>query len=277
MAKDGRYDPKWLAQFYDSYGEKEWARWDKSPEERVKLYIHAHYLKTYIRAGQSVLEVGAGSGRFTKMLADLGARIVVADISPGQLKLNKTNSELHAYKASVVDWIEADACELGQFADGQFDSVVAYGGLIGFVFERRAQAMSELLRVTAKGGYVLMSVMSLWGTVHSALESVLAVDQIENEQIIESGDLHPETYSNPNQRVHMFKAEELRDFLEQFPLQVECISACNSLTAGYGNRLEPLEKEESKWSYLLSKELESSREAGCLDIGSHMIAVASKQ
>ena len=121
-----------------------------------------------------------------------------------------------------------------------------------------------------------MGVMSLWGTIHSALETVLSVNQKENEQIISSGDLHPETYSNPNQRVHMFTSKELKAFLEEFDIRIECMSSCNSLSAGYGSRLEPVENDRSKWSYLLEKEIVSSREDGFLDGGSHMIAVIRK-
>ncbi|BAY85757.1 hypothetical protein NIES267_52580 [Calothrix parasitica NIES-267] len=67
------YSPQWVANFFDDYGEKEWERLVKTPTEEVKLFIHAHYLKEYIRSGDYVLEVGAGAGRFTQILVELGA------------------------------------------------------------------------------------------------------------------------------------------------------------------------------------------------------------
>jgi 2-polyprenyl-3-methyl-5-hydroxy-6-metoxy-1,4-benzoquinol methylase len=277
MSKSGRYDPGWLSQFYDAYGEKEWARWDKTPEERIKLHVHQHYLGKYLRRGQTVLEIGAGSGRFTRTLSELGTRIVVADLSKGQLELNRINSEKYGYKKSVINWIQMDVCEINGLQLDSFDAIVAYGGLLGFVFEKRAQAMTEMLKVLKQHGVLLLSVMSTWGTVHSALESVLSVDLAQNDQIIESGDLHPDTYSTPNQRVHMFRAMELKEFLGRFPIEIECISASNAISAGYGNRLEPLEKQEEKWKYLLEKEIVASREEGCLDSGTHIIAVGRKR
>ncbi len=276
MSKRGRYDPGWVSEFYDAYGEKEWARWDKTPEERVKLHVHQHYLHKFLRQGHTVLEIGAGSGRFTHTLSELGTRIVVADLSKVQLELNRANSEKYGYRESVIRWMQVDVCDLSQLKLDSFDAIVAYGGLLGFVFEKRTQAMAEMLKVLKHHGILFLSVMSIWGTVHSALESVMAVDLKENDQIIESGDLHPETYSTPNQRVHMFRSSELKEFLGKYPIEIECISASNSISAGYGTRLEPLEKQEAKWKYLLEKEILASREEGCLDTGSHMIAVARK-
>ena len=83
------YSPQWVANFFDDYGEKEWERLVKTPTEEVKLFIHTHYLKEYIRSGDYVLEIGAGAGRFTQILVNLGARVLVADISENQLSLNK--------------------------------------------------------------------------------------------------------------------------------------------------------------------------------------------
>lgn len=272
-----RYDPQWIARYYDQYGEKEWARWDISPEERVKFRIHRHYLEKYVKPGQKILEIGAGSGRFTQVIVGIGARVVVADIAPKQLEWNRINAEKYGFRAGIVDWAQVDVCDLGRFGNDEFDAVVAYGGLFGYAFERRTAAMTEVLRVLRNEGPLLLSVMSTWGSVHAALESVLSVPDAENDAILASGDLHPDTFPNVNHRVHMFRAEELRRFLEEFPVSLEALSSSNSLTAGYGDRLAPIEKQEEKWNYLLEKEIEASREKGLLDIGTHIIAVARKR
>ena len=71
------------------YGEKEWNRLTATPRDQVSFHIHTHYLKKFIRAGDKVLEAGAGAGRFTIELAKLGASITVGDVSKVQLELNK--------------------------------------------------------------------------------------------------------------------------------------------------------------------------------------------
>src|SRR5205823_8297077 len=75
--------------YYDEYGEREWYRFDRAPADRVNLEIHRRFLARLVRPGDRVLEVGAGPGRFTIQLAELGAKVCVADISPRQLQLNR--------------------------------------------------------------------------------------------------------------------------------------------------------------------------------------------
>ena len=83
-----------------------------------------------------VLEVGAGAGRFTVELARLGARVVVVDISPEQLRLN----EEHVRAADLDAYIESrhvrPTCStLSSFEDDTFDVVVCYGGPLSWVLD----------------------------------------------------------------------------------------------------------------------------------------------
>ena len=111
-------------------------------------------------------------------------RIVVADLSPGQLRLNRDNAVRLDSIPAVDAWIECDMCDLGpHFADGTFDAVVCTGGPLSYVFERRHDALRELRRVTVDGGTLLASVMSLWGSVHQYLDSVLDTDPEANRTI----------------------------------------------------------------------------------------------
>ena len=77
--------------------------------------MHRRYLDQYIHAGDHVLDVGAGPGRFTIELARLGATITVADISPRQLELNRAKVREAGYEASVVDRVLVDVADLSRF------------------------------------------------------------------------------------------------------------------------------------------------------------------
>ena len=62
MSKYDSYNPDWVANFYDEYGDREWTRFTRSPADEVSLFLHTHYLERFVEPGSRVLEVGAGPG-----------------------------------------------------------------------------------------------------------------------------------------------------------------------------------------------------------------------
>jgi len=104
-----RYDPAWVREFYDTYGMKEWDRWECN---RVSWAIHVHYLRKAIKSDDRVLEMGAGAGRFTQVLAEITSNITVADISPGQLEINEEQAKTLGFDHAVERWMECDVCDL---------------------------------------------------------------------------------------------------------------------------------------------------------------------
>jgi len=276
MPDEPFYDPQILSSYFDAYGEREWQRLVATPVHEISLYIHHHYLQRYITAGARVLEIGAGAGRFTQILVGLGARVVAADISFGQLELNRRHAAELGFSTGVEDWLQADICDLRCFADASFDAVVAYGGPFSYVLDRRGTALAECLRVLKPGGVLLLSVMCLWGSARSSLAGVLQGTPPEaNRRIIATGDITPRTF--PGRRdnfMHLFRSSELRVWLEAAGLEVLALSASGCLVWPGNPQMDNVRGDAQIWEELLSMELEASADPGCLDMGTHLIAVA---
>jgi SAM-dependent methyltransferase len=272
-----KYDPNWVRTHYNEYAEKEWQRWDRSPVERVKLAIHTYYLHQSIQPGDRVLEIGAGPGRFTQELARITPHIVVADISPVQLQLNRKNAQVLGFASAVERWVECDMCDLEpHFQEAEFDAVVCYGGPLSYVFDRAGRAIRQLRRVTRPGGALLFGVMSLWGTVHHFLPAVYEVDLDVDREIIATGDLSPDRPEVASNYCHMYRAAEFRALLEGCDLAVKVLSASDCLSATWAEQLETIQQDVVLWQYLVELELEACREPGCVDMGTHTIAVCRK-
>jgi SAM-dependent methyltransferase len=77
-----------VTRYYDALGAAEWERLEGDVRGRVSLEVHRRFLRRFVRPGMRVLEIGAGPGRFTLELAQVGTSIVVTDISEVQLALN---------------------------------------------------------------------------------------------------------------------------------------------------------------------------------------------
>ncbi len=101
-----------------------------------------------VRAGQRVLDVGAGSGNAAIPAAALGARVVASDLTP---ELLATGRRLAAERGVHLEWAAADA-EALPFADDTFDVVMSS---VGAMFAPRHQAVAdELVRIARPGGTI---------------------------------------------------------------------------------------------------------------------------
>ena len=261
------YDAPRVAAFFDDYGEREWTRFEDGRTPSTSLAVHLHYLREFVRAGDRVLDVGCGPGRFTLELARLGADVVAADISPGQLELNRQRLAEAGLEERVRKRVVADVTDLAEFPDDAFDVVVCYGGPISYAAERAEDAVAEVARVTRRGGHVLVSVMSLVGTVVQYLDAVLDLvrrDGVErNEEIIRTGML-PEGDDYGHLRMKMFRWRELESLLSRH----------GAVVAASAAGLLPAEPPDPELRDLLTRlELDLGAEPGAIDVGQHILAV----
>jgi len=271
------YQPDAVIEYFDDFGEQEWERLIRTPVNEVSLYIHTHYLTKHITPKKKILEIGAGAGRFTQILADLDAEVLVADISSKQLELNRKFSSEYSFDKAILDWRQIDICDLSEFESRSFDVVVAYGGPFSYVLDKRDVALSESIRVLKPGGIILLSVMSLWGTAHGFLNGVISLSPEITQKIIATGDITPTTF--PERRgnfMHLFRVHELLVWLEEAGLIILDKSAANCLTLTWNEKLKEIRDNAGKWKELLRMELEACAEDGNLNMGTHIIVVAQK-
>ncbi|HST13939.1 MAG TPA: class I SAM-dependent methyltransferase, partial [Gaiellaceae bacterium] len=208
-----KYDAAAAAAFYDEYGEQEWTRFEDGRTSAISLMTHLHYLRHFVQAGDRVLDIGCGPGRFTLELAALGARTVAADISPRQLELHRRNVPDDAVESRLL----TDVVDLSQFERGEFDAVVCYGGPISYALDRAPDAVAELACVTRPGGHVLVSVMSLIGSTLGAIGGVTSIVERYGadtvRRVTQTGHLLPE-HSGGHLEMKLFRSRELAALLE---------------------------------------------------------------
>ncbi|MEK7474248.1 MAG: methyltransferase domain-containing protein [Candidatus Coatesbacteria bacterium] len=104
------------------------------------------FLARHLGPRDTVLEIGAGTGKLTVELRRMAGRVIASDIAPGMLRWAREHGRL---EAGVV----ADAERL-PFRDGVFDAVVAMNAL-SYCVDKDA-ALGETRRVLKPGGRLLL-------------------------------------------------------------------------------------------------------------------------
>lgn len=262
--------------YYDEFGDAEWNRLAGDVAGRVSLEVHTRFLARFVRPGARVLEVGAGPGRFTTQLAALGATVVVTDISPVQLDLNKRYVGSTDAEAAVERRELLDVCDVSRFADGEFDVVLAYGGPLSYAFEETEAALRGLLRITARGGVVVGSVMSMLGTWRYQLPGVVqlaaAFGEEANDRVLATGDLRH--LAGAVHVCQMFRARGFADLIAAAGGRTLAMSASNWASLGDADVLAELEADPDRWSRFLDHEVAACAEPGAADGGTHILFAA---
>ena len=101
------------------------------------------------KPGQRILDLAAGTGASSVVLARAGAEVVAADFSPGMIAEGRRR---HGDIPGIT-FVEADATAL-PFDDDEFDTVTISYGLRNVHEPKRA--IAEMLRVTKPGGRIVI-------------------------------------------------------------------------------------------------------------------------
>jgi SAM-dependent methyltransferase len=130
--------------FLAAHGAGEIWNWE-SPAGKLRWARRVKMLSNHLGPGLSVLELGCGTGYFTRELARSGADIIAIDVSPELLQIARTNCS-----APNVRYEIQNACELS-YPDSVFDSVVGSSVLHHLEIEG---ALREIYRVLKPGGTI---------------------------------------------------------------------------------------------------------------------------
>jgi SAM-dependent methyltransferase len=130
--------------FLAEHGAGEIWNWE-SPAGKLRWARRVKMLSRHLRPGMNVLELGCGTGYFTRELARSGADVVAIDVSPELLEIAKAN-----HSAPNVRYEIQNAYALS-YADAVFDSVVGSSVLHHLEVQ---EALREVYRVLKPGGTI---------------------------------------------------------------------------------------------------------------------------
>lgn len=150
--------------YQDAYVEDE--RLTKDKMHRIEFITTTNYVDKYLKNGDRILEVGAGTGAYSLYYANKGYQV-------DAVELVRTN--LDVLKSKIKDdmnikAIQGNALDLSMYSDNTFDVTLVLGPLYHLFKEvEERQAIKEAIRVTKPKGKIFIAfilfdlTMLTWG------------------------------------------------------------------------------------------------------------------
>ncbi len=146
-----------LNSIYSKYDED--TRLSRSRHGQLEYLTTMRYIHQLVPAGSKVLEVGAGTGRYSIDLAKEGYDVTAVELVPHNLEILKRNA---AGLENILS-MQGDATDLGTFAANSFDAVFLFGPMY-HLYEKADQhkALDEAIRVTKPNGVIMSAFISIY-------------------------------------------------------------------------------------------------------------------
>lgn len=142
--------------FYGAYSEED--RLTRSRHGQLEYATTMEYIGKYLKEGNRVLEVGAGTGRYTLALAQKGYDVTAVEL---------VESNLEILQHGITDEMtvcayQGDACDLSRFEEDTFDVTLVLGPLYHLYEAGDVQkCIDEAVRVTKKKGVIFFAFISV--------------------------------------------------------------------------------------------------------------------
>lgn len=216
-----------IADFYGQYDED--TRTQRSRHGQLEYATTMAYIHRYAGKGSKVLELGAGTGRYSIALAKEGMDVTALELTEANLVTLRQRGE----GIENLHIVQADATDLKDLPDGSFDVTLSFGPMY-HLYEKDEvdKAIQEAIRVTKPGGVILFAFISVFAIMYANyLYGTWAAGQKEN--FTEDGQVK-------HFKEQLFTGYDITEFENLFADKaVEWIT-----TAGVDGMLEPLEKRE---------------------------------
>ncbi|MBQ6004125.1 MAG: class I SAM-dependent methyltransferase [Clostridia bacterium] len=216
-----------VSSFYEQVNEDE--RLLRSRHGQLEYRTTMEYIHRYAGSGSRILEIGAGTGRYSIALAREGMNVTAVELVTGNLQILRENSK----GIPSISSYEGDATDLSLFDDNSFDVTLVFGPMYHLYDPVDVNmAIDEAIRVTRPGGVLLFAFISVFGIMYA---NYLSGNWARGEEENFTADYRVRHFKE--QLFTGYDVAEFEDLFKEKP--VDWIT-----TAGVDGILEPIEERE---------------------------------
>lgn len=203
-------DTTYIVNFYNNYDE------DNRLALRhgsVEFLTTMRYIEKYLKPNSKIIEIGAGTGRYSHALARQGYAVDAVELVEHNIEVFKKNT----LPNESITIRQGNAMDLSEFGDNQYDITLLLGPLYHlYDKEDKCQALSEAIRVTKPGGVIFAAYVLSDGCL---LDEGFHRGNINVKEYIRDGLIDGETFitkSQPKDLFELVRKEDIDDLMSAF-------------------------------------------------------------
>ena len=202
---------QYITDFYNHYDED--ARL-ASKHGSVEFLTTMRYIQAYIKPSSRILEIGAGTGRYSHALARQGYTVDAVELVDRNIEIFRRNTQ----PGENITIAQGNATDLSAHPDNQYDITLLLGPLYHlYNTQDKRQALSEAIRVTKKGGKIFAAYVISDGCL---LDEGFNRQTINVAQYIKEGLIDSRTFaarSQPKDLFELVRKEDIDHIMSVFP------------------------------------------------------------
>ena len=201
---------KILTEYYSGYDEDNRLR---SKHGMVEYLTTMRYIGKYLNPGMKILEIGAGTGRYSHSLAQMGYEVDAVELVQHNIDIFKRKTR----PGEKVTIRQGNAKDLSFFNDNTYDMTLLLGPMYHlYTVEDQKQALSEAIRVTKAGGIVCAAYCGNDATMvqYCFGRGMLRLERYQNL-------VDPVTFkarSDPSELFQLYRKEDIDELMNGFPV-----------------------------------------------------------
>ena len=202
----------YLIDFYNNYDEDSRLALKSGS---VEFLTTMRYIEKYINLSARVLEIGAGTGRYSHALARRGYAVDAVELVEHNIEVFRKNT----LSTENITITQGNALDLSAFPDNKYDITLLLGPLYHlYSKEDKRQALGEAIRVTKPGGVIFAAYVISDGCL---LDEGFHRGSINVAEYMEKGLLDSRTFaakSEPKDLFELVRKEDIDDLISALPV-----------------------------------------------------------
>lgn len=255
---------KILNEYYNNYNEDE--RLIKDKAHQMEYITTTKYIEKYLKKGNRILEVGAGTGRYSINYAKKGYRIDSIELVKKNLNILKSKIT----KEMNINAIQGNCLDLSIYEDNTFDITLILGPLY-HLYESKdiKQAINESIRVTKKGGKIFIAFIPDDAVVMSY---GIRKKQIKNlKKIVDKNWKVPKI---PKEIFATYRIDELQNIINKFNIKELELVSTDGIAPNMAIYINELDEEE--FELYIDYHLKNCARKELLGFSSHLLQIVEK-